>query len=85
MKRLQYHTKNELHDERRRFDTDLFYLIAIFGTIFGLVIVICFDYQAVMDKGFFQGYSTVVWLVILLQVNKIVVYLILNSFIVSRQ
>lgn len=63
----------------------LFYLIAIFGTIFGLVIVFCFDYQAVMDKGFFQGYSTVVWLVIFLQVNQIYLYLILNSFIISRQ
>ncbi|CAF3345558.1 unnamed protein product [Rotaria sp. Silwood1] len=41
--------------------------LAIFGTIFGLVIVCIFDYKAVMDKGFFQGYSTVVWIVIFLQ------------------
>ncbi|CAF3811611.1 unnamed protein product [Rotaria sp. Silwood1] len=42
-------------------------LYALFGTFFGLVIVFCFDYKAVMDKGFFQGYSTIVWIVILLQ------------------
>ncbi|CAF4077385.1 unnamed protein product [Rotaria magnacalcarata] len=41
--------------------------LAIFGTIFGLVIVFLFDARAVMDKGFFQGYSTVVWIVIFLQ------------------
>ncbi|CAF1474821.1 unnamed protein product [Adineta steineri] len=41
--------------------------LAIFGTIFGLLIVICFDYKAVMDKGFFQGYTTLVWIVIFLQ------------------
>ncbi|CAF3763205.1 unnamed protein product [Rotaria sp. Silwood1] len=41
--------------------------LALFGTFFGLVIVFCFDYKAVMDKGFFQGYSTIVWIVILLQ------------------
>ncbi|CAF4138966.1 unnamed protein product [Rotaria socialis] len=41
--------------------------LAIFGTIFGLVIVFLFDARAVMDKGFFQGYSTVVWMVIFLQ------------------
>lgn len=41
--------------------------LAIFGTIFGLVIVGIFDYKAVIDKGFFQGYSTVVWIVIFLQ------------------
>ena len=42
--------------------------LAIFGTIFGLVIVLMFDAKVVMEKGFFQGYTTVVWLVILLQV-----------------
>ncbi|CAF1037342.1 unnamed protein product [Rotaria sordida] len=41
--------------------------LACFGTLFGLLIVFCFDYKAVMDKGFFQGYSTVVWIVVLLQ------------------
>ena len=45
--------------------------LAIFGTIFGLVIVFTFDHKAVMEKGFFQGYSTIVWIVVLLQVNKI--------------
>jgi hypothetical protein len=42
---------------------------AIFGTIFGLIIVACFDLQAVLDKGFFQGYTLVVWIVIVLQVR----------------
>jgi len=46
------------------------YFIAIFGTIFGLIIVYIFDYEAVMEKGFFQGYTTVVWLVVFLQVIK---------------
>jgi hypothetical protein len=41
---------------------------AIFGTIFGLIIVVFFDYNAIMDKGFFQGYTTIVWIVIFLQV-----------------
>jgi len=41
--------------------------LAIFGTIFGLVIVFYFDYQSVMEKGFFYGYSTVVWIVVFLQ------------------
>jgi len=41
--------------------------LAIFGSIFGLVIVFCFDYKAVMEKGFFQGYSTIVWIVVILQ------------------
>ena len=44
-------------------------LIALFGTFFGLVIVVCFDYKAVMEKGFFQGYSPIVWLVVFLQVD----------------
>jgi UDP-sugar transporter A1/2/3 len=43
-------------------------LVAIFGTLFGLVIVFIFDYNAVMEKGFFQGYTTVVWIVVFLQV-----------------
>jgi hypothetical protein len=53
------------------------YFLAIFGTFFGLVIVFLFDFKAVMEKGFFQGYSTVVWLVILLQVikTKSIIYL----------
>ncbi|CAF3939127.1 unnamed protein product [Adineta steineri] len=41
--------------------------LAIFGTIFGLLIVFYFDYKTVMDKGFFHGYTTIVWIVIFLQ------------------
>jgi len=41
--------------------------LAMFGTIFGLMIVYCFDFKAVMAKGFFQGYSPIVWMVIILQ------------------
>ena len=44
--------------------------VAIFGTIFGLVIVLCFDSRAVASKGFFQGYSTIVWIVVFLQVTN---------------
>jgi hypothetical protein len=54
------------------------YFLAIFGTFFGLVIVVLFDYKAVMEKGFFQGYTTVVWLVILLQVIDIESIIYLN-------
>lgn len=43
--------------------------LAIFGFLFGLVIVLLFDGKAVTEKGFFQGYSPVVWTVILLQVT----------------
>jgi hypothetical protein len=52
-------------------------LLAIFGTFFGLIIVCIFDYKAVMEKGFFQGYTTVVWLVVFLQVidNKLIFFL----------
>jgi hypothetical protein len=32
------------------------------------MIVFIFDYKAVMEKGFFHGYTTIVWLVVLLQV-----------------
>jgi len=41
--------------------------LALFGLLFGLGIVFCFDRKAVMEKGFFQGYSPIVWTVILLQ------------------
>jgi UDP-sugar transporter A1/2/3 len=58
--------------------------LAIFGTIFGLAIVICFDYKAVMDKGFFQGYSTIVWIVIFLQVYYIYKDFIDKNLIFSR-
>ncbi len=46
----------------------LFIFLAIPGTVFGLMIVFIFDYKAVMEKGFFHGYTTIVWLVVLLQV-----------------
>ena len=36
--------------------------------MFGLLIVLIFDYQVVMEKGFFHGYTIVVWLVVFLQV-----------------
>ena len=58
--------------------------LAIFGTIFGLVIVVCFDYKAVMDKGFFQGYTTIVWIVIVLQVHYISKDFIEKNLIFSR-
>ncbi|CAF1600131.1 unnamed protein product [Adineta ricciae] len=41
--------------------------LAIFGIIFGLIVVFCFDGKAVMEKGFFQGYTNIVWTVIFLQ------------------
>lgn len=44
-------------------------LPAIFGISFGLVIVFIFDYKAVAERGFFQGYSNIVWVVIILQVR----------------
>jgi len=67
---VKYYTENDLDNNRRIF-TISFYFIAFFGIIFGLMIVFCFDYKAVMEKGFFQGYSTIVWIVVFLQVNKI--------------
>ncbi|CAM4919895.1 unnamed protein product [Rotaria socialis] len=41
--------------------------LACFGSLFGLAIVFCVDYKPVMEKGFFQGYSAIVWIVIVLQ------------------
>jgi hypothetical protein len=56
--------------------------------MFGLLIVFIFDYNSVMEKGFFHGYTTVVWLVIILQViersmndfDKLFNYLFLGSW-----
>ncbi|CAF1112791.1 unnamed protein product, partial [Didymodactylos carnosus] len=41
--------------------------LAIFGTLFGLVIVYTMDYNVVLEKGFFHGYTTIVWIVVFLQ------------------
>ena len=43
--------------------------LGFFGTILGLIGVFISDYSKVMDKGFFQGYNNVVWLVVSLQVK----------------
>ncbi|CAF1027943.1 unnamed protein product [Rotaria sp. Silwood1] len=59
--------------------------LALFGTLFGLTIMFCLDYEAVMDKGFFQGYSTIVWIIVLIQVNKINKHLTLKYVYCSRQ
>ncbi len=40
-----------------------------FGTIIGYISVYGYDYKKVTEDGFFQGYNSVVWTVILLQVN----------------
>ena len=42
--------------------------LGMFGTILGLIGVIASDYSKVLDKGFFQGYSNIVWTVVSLQV-----------------
>jgi hypothetical protein len=36
---------------------------------FGYISVYTYDYTPVTEKGFFQGYNSVVWTVIALQVN----------------
>lgn len=43
--------------------------LGFFGTIIGYISVYCYDYVAVVDKGFFQGYNSIVWTVIALQVS----------------
>ena len=40
-----------------------------FGTIIGTFSVYVYDYTAVMSHGFFQGYNSIVWTVIVLQVS----------------
>ncbi|CAF0773904.1 unnamed protein product [Didymodactylos carnosus] len=40
---------------------------SIFGVFFGLIIVYTMDYSIVSQKGFFNGYTTIVWIVVLLQ------------------
>jgi solute carrier family 35 (UDP-sugar transporter), member A1/2/3 len=42
--------------------------LGIFGTVLGLIGVFISDYSKVMDRGFFQGYSNIVWIVVSLQV-----------------
>lgn len=39
-----------------------------FGTIIGYISVYTYDYKPVTENGFFQGYNSVVWTVIALQV-----------------
>jgi len=43
--------------------------LGLFGTILGMITVYTTDFLKVKDNGFFQGYNSVVWLVILLQVH----------------
>lgn len=43
--------------------------LGFFGTIIGYISVYTYDYTPVTEKGFFQGYNSVVWTVIALQVN----------------
>ena len=42
--------------------------LGFFGTIIGYISVYTYDYKAVTENGFFQGYNSVVWTVIALQV-----------------
>ena len=42
--------------------------LGMFGTILGFLGVFASDYSKVLDKGFFQGYSNIVWTVVSLQV-----------------
>ncbi|KAF7250743.1 hypothetical protein EG68_08493 [Paragonimus skrjabini miyazakii] len=41
--------------------------LAIFGILIGLCGVFTYDRSAVLERGFFQGYTPIVWLVVLLQ------------------
>jgi solute carrier family 35 (UDP-sugar transporter), member A1/2/3 len=43
--------------------------LGFFGTIIGYISVYTYDYTPVTEKGFFQGYNSIVWTVIALQVN----------------
>lgn len=43
--------------------------VAFGGILFGLVGVFTNDYQAVMEHGFLQGYNTLTWITICLQVS----------------
>lgn len=53
--------------------------LAIFGFIFGLAAVALQDYNKVMTGGFFQGYSAVTWVVIVLQaVGGLIVALVMK-------
>ena len=42
--------------------------LGFFGTIIGYISVYTYDYTPVTEKGFFQGYNSIVWTVIALQV-----------------
>jgi UDP-sugar transporter A1/2/3 len=41
--------------------------LGLFGTIFGLVTVYFSDYEVVSERGFFRGYTSLVWASILVQ------------------
>ncbi|RNA29522.1 UDP-N-acetylglucosamine transporter [Brachionus plicatilis] len=41
--------------------------LGFFGTIIGYISVYIYDFKAVTDNGFFQGYNSIVWTVIALQ------------------
>lgn len=41
--------------------------LGFFGTIIGYISVYTYDYKAVSENGFFQGYNSIVWTVIILQ------------------
>ncbi|KAA3680686.1 solute carrier family 35 (UDP-sugar transporter), member A1/2/3 [Paragonimus westermani] len=46
---------------------ETFSWVAIFGILIGLCGVFTYDRSAVLERGFFQGYTPTVWLVVLLQ------------------
>jgi UDP-sugar transporter A1/2/3 len=41
--------------------------LGLFGTIFGLITVYFFDYEVVSERGFFRGYTPLVWASIVVQ------------------
>ena len=45
------------------------WLLGIFSIFLNIAGVICHDYDEVISRGFFYGYSSIVWLVIMLQAS----------------
>ena len=41
----------------------------LFGLVFGLVGMLGYDGERVMESGMFQGYSSITWVVVALQVD----------------
>lgn len=48
--------------------------VGMFGLVFGLMGMFAYDGERVLESGMFQGYNTVTWIVVALQVHLTIVF-----------